>query len=334
MIEQIVNPPEDTNVLINKILIALTGIFSVAPIAASAARDSLQLSVGILTASQIVESVLWNAPQVGRYFFPKGNPEATFIQLAELKDKMVELVQQVQSNLNDLLVETMTNTTIFLAFASQGNFTHEPPSLADQANYLLYSFNTYIVSRALAGNDVHAVVARDTNPLDLATNGTELNYDIGCSAFNDQGVCGAWWYSKNLNMAFGLNDFSHMNHDWSGAISKLLAEYTTGELLFENALTCSSQGGFDGAVDVNVTVTADGVGTACLSQLQVLTWDMMCADHDDDMCEFIEAPAQNTFLSDCGSHSAYDAMGDEELCVPWAYMGPLLKQKKMKLIRD
>ena len=330
MIEQIVNPPDTTNVLINKILIALTGIFAIAPIGATAVRDSLQLSVGLIAASQIVENVLWNAPQVGRYFFPKGDPEATFIQLAELKDKMVGLIQQVQSNLNRTLVETMTNVTIFLAFASQGNFTHEPPSLADESNYLLYSFNTYIISQALVGNDVHAVVARETNPLDLATNGTELNYDIQCEAYNEQGVCGAWWYSENLNSAFGLNDFSHMNHDWSQPISKLLAEYTTGELLFENALSCNYQGAEGG---FNVTVNVDGVNTACLSQLQVLTWDMWC-DPDNKGCEFIEAPAQNSFLENCGSHSAYDVMGDEELCVPWTYMGPLLKQTKKKLRRD
>ena len=334
-IVQLVNPKDNTNVIMGDILIALTGLFAILPIPLGFARAALDVGNTWKTTAHLVENALFAYPQIGRYLFPDGTTESQLIQMARLKTDLVGIIGQVQNNLNKTLVSVMSNKDEFLAFASQGNFTASAPSIPDQTNYLLYAFNTYIITAALNGNDVHSVMAKDTNPQQLATNASSkhLNYKIDCQEYNEQGVCDAWWYSENYNIAFGLNDFKKQNRNFHDIITKLLSTLTTGELLFEASLACNSQGGY--GAPVNVTVNAEGVNTACLSQLKTETWDMGCtkASHSGK-CEFLESPKQNQFLASCGSHSMHSVMDEPQYCVPHAYLGPLITQKKKKLRRN
>ena len=317
------------------ILIALTGIFAVATIPLDLAKTALDMSNLWKNSAQFFENALFAYPQIGRYLFPVGTTQSQLIQMADLKVALVGAIEQVQGNLNSTLVAVMTDPNAFLAFASQGNFTASAPSLPTQSNDLLYAFNTYLATTALNGNSVHGVMALNTNPQQLATNSSSksLNYKIDCQNYNEQNVCDAWWYSQKYNIAFGLDDFGHMNRNFHDIITTLLSQYTTGELLFEASMACNTQGGYGGPV--NVTVTAAGVNTACLSQLKTATWDMQCDQaNSNTKCEFIEIPKQAQFLGNCGSHSAYSVMDDPIYCVPHSYMGPLLTQNKDKLKRS
>ena len=160
-----------------------------------------------------------------------------------------------------------------------------------------------------------------------------MNYDIDCKGYNEQNVCDAWWYSGNYQSAFTLNDFSHMNRNYGQQITDLFANLTTGQLLFEGAQACNSEGNF--GQPVNITVNAAGVNTACISQLRILTWDMTCAPPKrwrgpiDKNCEFLETIPQNDFL-----HQNARAVTDESiLSVPAGYLGPLITQTEQKLWR-
>ena len=329
----IINVADNTNLIVGDILIGLTGLFALAPVPLAAISNTVSVGTRVSAGLQLVENALFAYPQIGRYLFPKGGPDQKLIAIASLKTQMVELLQQVQGNLNKTLVSVMTNSTEFLAFASQGNFTMSAPSLADQSNYLLYGFNTYIVSAALAGNEVKAVLALDTNPQKLSTNGSTLNYDIGCKGgYNEQGVCGQWWWDPQTNIAYGLDDFRYMNRDMNKILSRLLTNYTTGELLFRNAYACNLGGGY--GQPINVTVNAAGVNTACLSQLEIRRWDMNCREVKINTgCEFIDGPPQNTWMGNCASHSSYSTMDGPKYCVPKSYLGPLIRQgtNKVKL---
>ena len=256
--------------------------------------------------------------------------------MADLKSNIVNVIQTVQDNLNKTLVSVMANTTVFLAFASQGNFSESAPSLPDQTNYLLYAFNTYIISQALNGNNVYGVFAQDTNPQSLATNGSKNNYDLSdCESYNEQNICDAWWYSGRYSSAFGLDDFSHMNRAYGDVLTTLFSNYTTGELLFDGAQACNAEGNY--GQPVNITVNAAGVNTGCLSQLRIITWDMSCNDpikHTSTGCEFLEIPRQSTFFADCNSHSSNSVMDQPVYCVPNSYLGPLITQTDIKLKRS
>ena len=186
------------------------------------------------------------------------------------------------------------------------------------------------------GNGIYGVLAQDTNPQALATNGSTTNYDLSdCEGYNEQNVCDNWWYSGRYLSAFGLDDFNHPDRGYGDVLTTLFTNFTTGELLFDNAYACNAEGNY--GQPVNITVNQAGVNTGCLSQLRVVTWDMSCDDplkHTSNNCEFLEIPRQDGFFGDCNSHSAYSVMDDPVYCVPNSYLGPLITSKDYKLKRN
>ena len=334
---QLLDPISNSNAYLDQILITLTGLFALIPGASYFATFTEEgLSEGWTAFAQVLQNALFVVPQVGRWIFPVDTVTSQVVQIAELSSNMGSMTQMAQNNLNKTLVSTMTNMTEFLAFASQGNFTASAPSLPNQANYLLYAFNTYIISQALNGNNVYGTIGLDTNPQALATNGSATAFDMSdCKGYNEQNICGSWWYSGRYSSAFGLDDFSHMSRNYGDVLTTLFSSYTTGELLFDGAYACNANGNY--GQPVNITVTATGINTGCLSQLRIVTWDMSCDSplkHTNPGCEFVEVPRQGGFFGDCGSHSAYSVMDDPVYCVPASYLGPLATQDEIKLKRN
>ena len=333
-IVQLLDPLSSANTFLDDILISLTGVFSLVPGLGYLTNDIEAFGEDLLAFATVMENVLFTMPQIGRWIFPIDSETSQVIQMAALSGEMVNIIQTVQDNLNKTVVSVMSNATEFLAFADQGNFSESAPSLPDQTKYLLYAFNTYLISQTLAGNNIYGVFAQYTNPQDLATNGSSTPYDLSdCKdGYNDQGICDNWWYSKRYSSAFGLDDFSHIDRGYGDVLTTLLSNYTTGELLFEGAYACNQAGSY--GQPINVTATPGSINTACLSQLRVVTWDMSCNDPTvHNQCEFLEIPRQNQFFGNCGSHSAYDVMADPIYCVPTTYLGPLIAQNHIKLKR-
>lgn len=356
---QLINPPDDTNLILNSVLIALTGIFAVAPglglnignlldkVVSSAATTAQNLRTGLV----FVENAIIGFPQIGRWLYPIGDTQSQIIQMADLRARLGDLIATVQANLNATAAAVMADPTSFLAFASQGNFTAACPSLPDQQTYLLYGFNTYVVSAALAGNDIRAAVALDTNVQALATNGSQdsLAYDLSaCAGYDAYNVCDAFWYSGALGATFSLNHFAHPGRALGGLLVALFEKYTTGQLLFDNAYACARSSNSDAqqpqpassssssSSELTVTINAAGVNTQCLSRLEVLTWDMSCTNVRDKQCEFLdrgEEGAQNGWLGNCGSESYFSVMDEPVYCVPNGYLGPLVRQRRYKLDR-
>lgn len=333
-IVQLLDPLSSYNADLDAIFITLTGLFALVP-GLGYLADGV-MSEGWIAFATVVENALFAMPQIGRWLFPIDSATSQVVQMSALSSEIVPIIQTVQNNLNKTLVSVMENTSEFLAFASQGNFSESAPSLPDQTNYLLYAFNTYIISQALNGNNVYGVYGQDTDPQSLATNGSKTPYDLSdCkNGYNAQGVCDTWWYSTRYSSAFGLDDFSHMNRGYGEVLTSLFSNYTTGEFLFEGAYSCNANGNY--GQPVNVTINAAGITTGCLSRLRILTWDMSCDDptkHNSNGCEFLEVPRQNTFFASCGSHSAYSVMDDPIYCVPASYLGPLIAQNHIQLKR-
>ena len=336
-----IDPLDNTHLILDDVLLALTGIFALAPdiglgvqAIISGLRSVSNLNIRLVTALQTVENALFAFPQIGRFLFPVDTAASQVVQMASLKTELVNLVSQVQTNLNMTLTSVMANSTEFLAFASQGNFTASAPSLPDQENYLLYAFNTYVISAGLSGNNVYGTLGLNTNVQQLATNSSSKHGGIdlsACKSYNDQKICDAWWYSEKFNSSFGLDNFSKMNRNYGPILTNLLQNYTTGELLFENAYSCNSNGNY--GQPVNVSVNAGGVHTECLSQLQIVTWDMECTEPLQKQCEFIEIPRQNTFWGDCNTHSYFSVMDAPVYCVPYTYLGPLINTNSVNLKR-
>lgn len=202
-IVEIIDVPTDTAVILQDVLIALQSILAIipGPLGIWAAHSSY--SASWQSAAQVFANAMFVVPNVGRYLFPTGNVASQFVQLASLSSKFSAVIQQVQMNLNATLTSVMANITEFLAFAEYGNFSEHAPSVPQDASYLYYAFNTYIISQALNGNNIYAVIARDTNVSDLFNNGTKTAYNIpDCKkGFNGQNICDNFWYSVSRSLA-------------------------------------------------------------------------------------------------------------------------------------
>ena len=328
-IVQIINVHSDLSVSLQKVLIAFQSIFALLPGAVGVQVAKNDYSYLYQLSAQTISNALATSPNIGRYLFPTDTAHSELIQLADLSANFVLIQQQVQSNLNMTLVSVMANSTEFLIFAEVGNFSAEVLKIADVTNYLFYAFNTYIISEALMKNNILAVVGRDTDPVALATNGTELDYDIDCkNGLNEQKICDAWWWSENYKSAYTLDNFDHMERNYGQQLSRLFLNMTTGQLLFENAFGCNSAGDFGGPV--NVTVSVKGVSTACISQLEVLTWDMLCHLEDEGEnegpapdCQFLEKPRQKDFWY----NNMHTVSSQPALSVPAGYLGPAIARK-------
>ena len=332
-IVQMLDPLSSTNTVLDDVLITLTGAFALVPGMSWLTSDIKIFTEGWVTFATVWENALFTVPQIGRWLFPIDSSTSQVVQMAALSGDMVSIIQTVQNNVNKTAVSVMSNSTEFLAFASQGNFSESAPSLPNQTNQLLYAFNTYIITQALAGNNIYGVLGEGTSPQALATNGSRTAFDLsGCKdGYNAQGVCDTWWYSERHASAFSLDDFSHMDRGYGDLLTTLFSNYTTGELLFEGAYACGKIGGNSQPIDV--TANSAGLHTACLSQLNIVRWDMSCTDTTNQTCEFLEIPRQTNFFGNCGSHSAYDVMAEPIYCVPSSYLGPLITQNSIKLKR-
>ncbi|KAL8702453.1 MAG: hypothetical protein Q9201_004377 [Fulgogasparrea decipioides] len=342
-IVQLIDPPSDTHLILDNILIALTGIFAVAPglgfnvgnMLDRAVEDAADVAQSLRTGLTFIENAIIGFPQIGRYLYPIDTPASAVLQIADLKNRLGDLIAEVQSNLNKTVSSVMADPREFLAFAGQGNFTASAPSLPDQTQYLLYAFNTYVISAGLSGNNIYGTIAKDTNVQSLATNGSQnkLAYDLSaCEGYNSENVCDTWWYSGNYASTFGLDHFSHIERGFGDVMTQLFQKYTTGQLLFDNAYACNQNGNY--GKPVRVTVNAQGLNTQCLSQLRILTWNMDCNGVNDRQCEFVEQGPQGGFLGNCGSHSFFSVMDDPIYCVPNSYLGPLINQREHKLSRN
>ena len=196
-IVEIIDVPTDTMVILQDVLIAMQSILAIIPGPLGIWAAHTSYSATWQSAAQVFANAFFTVPNVGRYLFPTGTVASQYVQLATLQSRLSAVIQQVQMNLNATLTSVMANVTEFLAFAEYGNFSDNAPSVPDDASYLYYAFNTYIISQALNGNNIYAVIARDTNVSALMRNGTKTPYRIpDCEkGFNGQNICDNFWYS-------------------------------------------------------------------------------------------------------------------------------------------
>ena len=103
-IVQIIDPLSKTNLILDDILIALTGIFAVAPgigLTYTTITGWIKgLSTYIVATAQTVENALFAFPQIGRYLFPVDTAASQVVQMSELKKELDGPIEIVQGNLN------------------------------------------------------------------------------------------------------------------------------------------------------------------------------------------------------------------------------------------
>ena len=301
---------------------SVVNAFNYIPTSEPKSEDNNALS----SANRVLGAALAQAPNLLDLLYPT-NSSSQMLGASALGADLPSIINEAQRRLNNTLRAVEFNALNFLAFADNGNFSTNSPSLPDGA-YWSSPLATYLVTKSLLAENITAVAANNTNVQEVAAR-PSLAFKINCTAYDAQGLCDGWWYSKKYNSTFGLDNLKKIGQSYANPLSQLLSNYTTGELLFEDAASCHQTGVILEPVYVG---TPQGLLAPCLSQIQQLTWDSVCTQPElPTHCEFLEVPRQSGFFAK--SSTKVNGKSITQYQVPYSYLGPLIAQTNVTLKR-
>ncbi|KAI9711439.1 MAG: hypothetical protein M1812_007184 [Candelaria pacifica] len=261
-----VDPPRTQHVGLSNILTSVSAglAFLVIPEAAA-------VSAGAAAVARVFLTGIQQAPPVAKALWPAGTLENTVYEYGELSGKLTEIAgslgPRIEKALGVVLGVGQTDTSTFLAFAWQGDFSKprdQGVSVSNQTEDLLSAFTTFLVSQALVDSGWHAVMALDVDPLGLSNGTAQIPKvytsedgtppkdrwkDLNCHMYDANNQCdNAWWYSNAHQSAYTLAKDPYLgiytapkdNKDPTDLIRTIFSnKWTSGPLLFDNAGVCS-----------------------------------------------------------------------------------------------
>lgn len=189
------------------------------------------------------------------------------------------------------------------------------------ANVHLLGLHTYIISQALAQNNIQITRAVDTDVHELQTNSSnDLAFDTGCTNdYDAAGICGGYWFDSKAKITYSLDNYHDMSTQYHDTLEAIFGNWTTGELLFGGAARCAASGGAKETLAQTI-VGGNGVITSdCLSNGKICTWDVTS---DTSTGEFTDCPAQpGYFVDGCAGGRCGNSGDMAAINVPNAYLG-------------
>lgn len=206
---------------------------------------------------QDIGGVLYELVYLARVSFSNASiPSNTSasVQASALPFRLPQVASTVSSAVQNGLREVTAYLATFRVYTEDGTFVAAQPwSIPQDSAILAQPLNTFLASSILAQNNwtVLALVGIDVAALAQISNGT-LPYwalsncpacttpvNFGCTTYNENGQCGRWWYSEDLNSSFTLIQTSNLGNDPTDLITTIFDQgWSTGSLLFENAAIC------------------------------------------------------------------------------------------------
>ena len=306
----------DVGISIDWVLASLYSVF-----APSSGLQALEPWSGI---SEIIGNASVRNPDIASYFFTPSLRQAIPFDVfhADFNASLAAYYNAIRQT----AMSVLSDAKQFIAFAEQGVFSANLVTFpAYNLQYLYSGLATYLISQIWVSKKFFPVIAIDTNPQALATNGTQLAYPIDCAAYNDVDVCEGWWYSELYSSAFSVIDFDNLdaNPVDTATLTRLFTNYTSGELLFDGAYKCQSNSARHNVASVAPTI--QGWSASCLSQATVLSWAKQCPGGQTlNECEFTSNANQPGFgeKSDSGGYR-----------VPVSYLGPMIDDPVFRAVR-
>ena len=286
-----------------------------------------------LKTAAIPETFLRQSPGVMKQLAPTGTLDSQIAQLFDIYDGLSTIKTTYQQNLTMALQLIQMDFATFSLFTAQGNFIAPQSSLSAQTKNLTDSLMTFIVTQCLTDVNMFIALARNTNPHELATNGSAGgNLEVNCAQGYDRwGICDEWWYDPGTNAAFSLVNMAEPGKKQHDLMITLFENgWTTPEQLFLGSKACGDFQACIGGIGNN-TPTFDTVTFAprCISNMQVCVWDQACPD-GDTRCEFTGEFGWGP-KGECKPHKDFQVAGcgDSDgsfttINVPAAYLGPLV----------
>ena len=277
--------------------------------------------------TSITETAMRQSPGVLKQLNPTGTLDSEIVQISDIYDGLSTIKTTYQQNISNALALVQQDFETFTLFAANGSFIAPRASLEAETTNLTTALQTYIVASCLTANNIIITLARDTNPQQLASNGSLTTTDlIQCASYDEYGICSAWWYDLGSNAAFGLSSLNNMETNYYDLTRTLFSNgWTSGADLFLGALACADHQAAYGGTNGPALDPVDLV-PRCVSNVQVCVWDQSCA-WGDQGCEFtgeygwdLCKPVYGYEQDDCGG-DGYVSSED----VPAAYLGPLVR---------
>ncbi|KAL8950011.1 MAG: hypothetical protein Q9222_003920 [Ikaeria aurantiellina] len=259
-----------------------------------------------------------NAPTLSRNLMDSGSLGDSEVQVAALNSDLARIVSQLENNVQNSLVQVMSNFSLFFDFVEDGFFSTQIENLNTITQNVTLSLNTYIVSQALQDDDVIITRALNTDINELQANGSAYQYDTGCYGYDEWGMCGNWWYDSKNRISYGLESKKNMLNNYTDPLESLFNQgITTPELLFLNSQLCADAAGSTQGSAPGTSLTKGLWDTECISNMEICTWDTvnLGVEHEYTDCRREEAFA----MEECGAGE-----GLVQVTVPASYIGPYL----------
>ena len=264
-----------------------------------------------------------NTPTLSRSLMATGSLSDSDVQIAALNSDLARIVSQLQTNIQNAIVQVMSNFSLFFDFVGEGYFSTQIENLNTITQNVTLSLNTYIVSQALQNDEVIITRALNTDINELQLNGSALMYDTHCGyGYDEWGMCGCWWYDSTNRISYGLASQKNMLDNFTEPLKSLFSlGITTPELLFLNSQFCAdAAGSTQGNAPGTALSSTTGVwNTECIANVKICTWDTVNLGREYEFtdCDTEPAFAKEPCIGDWDS-------GVVSSTVPASYIGSYL----------
>ena len=299
----LLDPPTSENIVLDDILDALTFGLSL-----------------YAEGSVLMKALLRSAPQTAGLLgklFPSGTVDGQYQDWTVISQKLGQVTTAFQSSVSDGLPLIQDNVTSFISWSQNSGLSAFRPPLNGLTDSMATSLNTYAISQIIQSQGIVVSRAPDTDVHALQTNGSQLNWDTGCSGGYTNGVCDTFFWDGTDT--YGLTDPTDFTKSYHDELSSMFNSLTTGALLFTGARQCAVASGKNGGGSAAVNPT-DPTQFSCLSNMQVCTWD------ESGYGPFVDCPnlpAGNAVLQSFGVSGCIGSTDDDDsIDVPRAYLGP------------
>ena len=318
-----INPIDNSKNLLAEFMAAFTAFAPVISFPASLG------AWGIFKASATIEAILRQSPGVVRELNPVGTLDSEFTDFTQLSEGLAIVKSTYQQNVSNALKMVQDDFVAFDAFARHGSFIAPKSDLQAQTINLTRSLQTFVVSRAFTAANVIITMAHDTDPLALATNGSLGTPNLmNCTAYDQFGLCGEWWYDPKENTAYAVSDIGRPGDSHHDVLEWLFTSgYTNGPDFFQGAKACAEYITKTGGPNTPVLDPTTMVAR-CISSSQICVYDQSCAinDHNclytgeygggNDLCK----PPREFLTKGCDGNADGTFV---TFNVPAAYLGPV-----------
>jgi hypothetical protein len=260
--------------------------------------------------------------------FPSGTANNQMQELATIDQKLEQVTQTLQGNINTALPMILKDPQAFLWFAQNGQFSQVPQeSLFGDSSKLLVALNTYVVSQCLQANSI--IVARGPVGTDInafVAGGDAQNYQIpNCGKGYDQNdICDTWYYDAAHQNSYALVSLTKCGNSYNSEMEQIANQWgVNGSMLMARAADCSDAGGAQkqGAL---ISAVPGGINSNCLSNPIVCTWNQDKAS--DAKTLFQESACANPIpVWGPGNRPCSVTSGGTKM--PYGYIGPLWMDK-------